>query len=74
LEAVFRPGIFRIFVGVFRQIPVLSGRIRPETICKNPENSWQEYCFHVPDISRISLQHPVAGTIALGITELYPSY
>jgi hypothetical protein len=36
LEAVFRPGIFRIFFGGFRQIPVVSGRIRPEKIRKIP--------------------------------------
>jgi hypothetical protein len=60
---------------------VLSGRIRPEIIGKNPENSRREYCFHLPDISRVSLhdpviflhlsckilQDPVAGTIALGL-------
>jgi hypothetical protein len=59
---------------------VLSGRIRPEIIGKNPENSSREYCFHVPDIFRVSLQDPmtfphifckilrdpVAETIALG--------
>jgi hypothetical protein len=50
---------FSGFFGGFRQIPVVSGRIRPEIIGKNPENSGREYCFHVPDISRVSLQDPV---------------
>ena len=34
LEAVFRSGISRIFSGGFQQLPVLSGRIRPEIIGK----------------------------------------
>jgi hypothetical protein len=58
LEAVFRSGIFRIF-SVDSKNSWLSGRIRPEIIRKNPGNSRREYCFHVPDISRVSLQDPV---------------
>jgi hypothetical protein len=38
---------------------VLSERILQEIIGKNPENSGREYCFHVPDISRVLLQDPV---------------
>jgi hypothetical protein len=52
---------------------VLSSRIRPEIIGKNPGNSRLKYCFHVPDTSRVHLQDPmtflrdpVAETIALG--------
>jgi len=52
----------------FRQLHLLSGRIRPEIIGKNLENSCWEYCFHVPDISRVILQDPAAGTIDLGKT------
>jgi hypothetical protein len=59
LETVFRPVIFRIFFGGFQQHPVLSGRILPEIIGKNPENSRQDYCFHVPDLSRVFLQDSV---------------
>jgi hypothetical protein len=55
----------REFSGGFRQIPVLSDRIRPEIIGKNLENSRREYCFHVPDISRVFLRDLVAGTIDL---------
>jgi hypothetical protein len=44
---------------VFRQIPVAFGRIRPEIIGKNPDNSRPEYYFHVPGISRLFLQDPV---------------
>jgi hypothetical protein len=47
------------FSGGFQQLPVLSGRIRPEIIRKNPENSRPENCFHVPGFSRVFLQHPV---------------
>ncbi len=36
-----------------------SGRIRPEIIGKNPGNFRREYCFHIPDISCVSLQDPV---------------
>jgi hypothetical protein len=34
LEGVFRPGIFRILFGGFRQIPLVSARIRLEIIGK----------------------------------------
>ncbi len=46
-----------------------SDRIRPEIIGKNLENSRQEYCFHVQDISRVFLRDSVAGTIELGTGE-----
>ncbi len=59
LEGVFRSGISLIFSGGFQQLPVLSGRIFPEIIGKNPGNSRPEYCFHVPGISRVFLQDPV---------------
>jgi hypothetical protein len=59
LEAIFWSGIFGIFSTGFRQILVLSDRIRPEIIEKILENSWREYCFHVPDISSVFLQDPV---------------
>ncbi len=49
---------------------MLSGRIRPEIIGKNPGNSRPEYCFHVPGFSRLFLQDTVAGTIDLGNTRL----
>jgi hypothetical protein len=38
---------------------VAFGRIRPEIIGKNPDNSRPEYYFHVPGISRLFLQDPV---------------
>jgi len=73
VEAVLRSGISRILSGRFRQLPVLSGRIHPEIIGKNPGNSQPEYCFHVPGISRVFLQDTVtfledlvAGPIDLG--------
>jgi hypothetical protein len=59
LEAVFWSGISRIFSGGFPQLPVLSGRILPGIIGKNPENSRPEYCFHVPGISCVFLRDPV---------------
>jgi hypothetical protein len=46
---------FPDFFGEFRQLLVVFGRIRPEIIGQNPENFGWEYCFHVPDISRVSL-------------------
>jgi hypothetical protein len=66
-----------------QQLPVLSGRIRPEIIGINQGNSQPEYCFYVPGISRVFLQDPVtfphlsrkilqdpvAGTIDLGMTK-----
>ncbi len=71
--------LWHIFVWVLT-IPVLSGRIHPEIIGKNPVNSRPEYCLHVPAISRVFLHDPVtfphlfckilrdpmAGTIDLG--------
>jgi hypothetical protein len=56
----------REFPGGFQQLPVLSGRIRPEIIGKNAGNPRPEYCFHVPGISRVFLKDPVTGTIDLG--------
>jgi hypothetical protein len=59
LEAVFQSGIYRIFSGGFQQLSVLSGRIHLEIIGNSPHNARQEYCFHIPGISPVSLPDPV---------------
>jgi len=51
-----RVGSWKQYSDGFRRIPVLSGRIHPETIGKNPGHYRPEYCFHVPGIS---LKDPV---------------
>jgi hypothetical protein len=46
MEAVFPPENYHIFPVDSPQLPVLSGRKRPEIIGKNPEIFRQEYRFH----------------------------
>jgi hypothetical protein len=49
MEAVFRPKIIRLFQVDSCQLPVLSGRSRPEIIGKNPENHWNTRKRLFPD-------------------------
>jgi hypothetical protein len=63
LEAVFRPGIsgfFSVYSDKFQCFP--PGSIR-KSLEKIPENFRREYCFHVPDMSLVSVQDPVASRI-----------
>jgi hypothetical protein len=52
MEAVFPPGISRIFSDDFRTDPARKHRNLSESTEKNPENSRPEYCFQLPSIFR----------------------
>src|SRR5579862_9659659 len=52
MEAVFPPGIFRIFSDDFRSDPAGKHGKLSESTEKNPENSRPEYCFQLPSIFR----------------------
>jgi hypothetical protein len=59
MEAVFRTEIVWIFPVDSCQLPVISGRNRPEIIGKNPKNFRPEYCFH-----------KVTGSFRIGLFDL----
>jgi hypothetical protein len=52
MEAVFPPGIFRIFSDDFRTDPSGNHWNLSESTEMNPESSGPEYCFQLPSIFR----------------------
>jgi hypothetical protein len=52
MQAVFPPGIFRIFSDDFRKDPLRKHWKLSESTGKNPGNSRPEYCFQLSSIFR----------------------